>query len=77
MKPDYLRLILGPLGLFIGFVIYGQALSLEQPWQSIVIGGFFVVLGVTAWVYAKGERWIQVLGVILMLYGLARAIFLQ
>ena len=77
MKLDMLRPLLGTVGLAVGFGLYSLAGRLNEPWQSLCIGAMFVLLGVAAWVYAAGERWIQVLGVILMVYGLLRAFVLR
>ena len=52
--------------------MYAVAGSLPQPWQSLSIGAMFVLLGLSAYRYAKGERWIQVLGGVLLLYGALR-----
>ena len=77
MKPDPLRPLLGGLGLLIGFALYGAAGKLAEPAQSLVIGAMFALLGVTAFLYARGERWIQVLGALLFGYGLLRAFVLH
>ncbi|MHA0042550.1 hypothetical protein [Deinococcus sp. PEB2-63] len=77
MRPDLLRPLLGTLGLLIGFTLYALAGKLAEPWQSAAIGGMFVLLGVSAWVYARGERWIQGLGLLLLIYGLLRATVLR
>lgn len=76
MKPDLLRPLLGILGLAIGFGVYPLAESAPEPWPDVLIGGMFVALGLSAWFYARGERWIQGLGALLMLYGVARMLFL-
>ncbi len=77
MKPDPLRPFLGMIGIAIGFGLYAIVLKLQQPWQSLMIGSLFFALGVSTWVYAKGERWIQVLGAVLIGFGLVRAFFLH
>jgi len=77
MRPDLLRPLLGTLGLLIGFTLYALAGKLAEPWQSVAIGGMFALLGVSAWVYARGERWIQGLGLLLLIYGLLRATVLR
>ncbi|GAA0507953.1 hypothetical protein [Deinococcus depolymerans] len=77
MKPDLLRPLLGSIGLGIGFALYALAGRLAEPWQSAAIGGMFALLGASAWVYARGERWIQVLGSVLIIYGLLRALVLR
>ncbi len=77
MRPDLLRPLLGTLGLLIGFTLYGLAGKLAEPWQSVAIGGMFALLGLSAWVYARGERWIQGLGLLLLIYGLLRATVLR
>lgn len=74
MKPDLLRQALSMLGLAIGFAVYHQAGKLGEPAASHLIGAMFLLLGALAVWYAQGERWIQVLGVVLLLYGLLRAI---
>ncbi len=77
MRPDLLRPLLGTLGLLIGFTLYALAGKLAEPWQSVAIGGMFALLGISAWVYARGERWIQGLGLLLLIYGLLRATVLR
>jgi hypothetical protein len=77
MRPDLLRPLLGTLGLLIGFTLYALAGKLAEPWQSAAIGGMFALLGLSAWVYARGERWIQGLGLLLLIYGLLRATVLR
>lgn len=77
MKPDLWRPLLGMLGLAIGFGVYPLIGGLPEPWPHLLVGLLFVALGVSAWVYAQGERWIQVLGLLLGLYGVARMLFLR
>lgn len=77
MKPDLLRPLLGSIGLLIGFALYALAGRLAEPWQSAAIGGMFALLGVSAWVYARGERWIQGLALLLIIYGLLRTFVLR
>lgn len=77
MRPDLLRPLLGTLGVVISFGLYAALGRLPQPWPHLLIGLAFVVLGISAWVYARGERWIQVLGAVLALYGLLRATVLH
>ena len=71
------RQALSLLGLIIGFALYALAGRLPAPWDSVLIGLFFVALGVGAFLYARGERWIQALGLVLALFGLARALLLR
>lgn len=61
------------IGLSIGFLVYSLAGRLDEPWNTLLISSLFVALGVIAWVYAAGERWIQVLGIILAAWGIIRA----
>lgn len=77
MRPDLLRPLLGTIGLAVGFGLYSLAGRLAEPWQSLCIGAMFILLGAAAWFYAGDERWIKVLGVILMAYGLLRAFLLR
>lgn len=77
MKPDLSRLLLGPAGLMIGFLLYGWAMKQPEPQQNWAIGGMFALLGITTFFYARGERWIQVLGAVLFVYGLLRAVILK
>ena len=77
MKPDLLRPLLGSIGLVIGFTLYALAGRLAEPWQSAAIGGMFALLGISAWVYARGERWIQGLALLLIIYGLLRTFVLR
>ncbi len=69
---NLLRPVLGMLGLAVGFGLYAAANRYGDPVASMLIGLMFVVLGALAFWYAKGERWIQVLGAVLALYGLLR-----
>jgi|GEM_PF-3399410 len=71
------RQVLGTLGLVIGFGLYALAGRLHAPWDSVLIGVIFMTLGVSAFRYAQGERWIQALGLLLGAYGLVRAAFLH
>jgi hypothetical protein len=64
------------IGLIVGFGLYALAGRLQSPWNSVLIGAVFVLLGVSALVYAKTERWIQALGLVLIVYGLVRAFIL-
>ncbi|ACO47382.1 hypothetical protein DEDE109153_14760 [Deinococcus deserti] len=77
MKPELWRPLLGTLGLMIGFGLYGLIGKLAEPWQSVCIGALFVILGAVAYWYAQGERWIQVLGLLLAVYGVLRAFLLR
>lgn len=70
------RQLLGTVGLIVGFLLYGLAGQLAPPWDAWLIGAMFVVLGLSALRYGRGERWIQGLGVALLVYGLARAFLL-
>ncbi|CAM3568947.1 hypothetical protein [Deinococcus frigens] len=72
LNPELLRPLLGTLGLMIGFGLYAVAGDLPQPWHNLSIGAMFVLLGVSAYLYARGERWIQVLGGVLTVYGVLR-----
>lgn len=72
MKPDLLRPLLGLAGLALGFGGYALATQAPEPWPRLLIGAAFVGLGAAAWVYARGERWIQGLGALLLVYGLLR-----
>ncbi|CAM3939667.1 hypothetical protein [Deinococcus marmoris] len=72
LNPDLLRPLLGTIGLMIGFGVYAVAGDLPQPWQRLSIGFMFVLLGISAVIYGRGERWIQVLGGVLLLYGVLR-----
>ncbi|GAA4016971.1 hypothetical protein GCM10022631_31930 [Deinococcus rubellus] len=60
------------LGLAVGFGLYAAANRYGDPVASLLIGLMFIVLGALAIWYAKGERWIQVLGAVLAVYGLLR-----
>ncbi len=70
------RQLLGPVGLIVGFLLYGLAGRLAPPLDAWLIGAMFVALGLSALRYGRGERWIQGLGVALLVYGLARAFLL-
>lgn len=67
------RPLISIIGLAIGFLLYSLAGRLGNPWEKLLIGGLFVALGVAAWRYAAGERWIQVLGALLVAWGIVRA----
>ncbi|WP_407540938.1 hypothetical protein Q0M94_06000 [Deinococcus radiomollis] len=71
------RQAMSMFGLIIGFGLYALSGRLQAPWNSVIIGTVFAALGVSAFLYAKGERWIQVLGLILVAYGVLRAFFLH
>ena len=66
------RQLVGILGLLIGLGLYQFALRFPPPWSSVVIGLYFAALGGAAISYAKGERWLQVLGIVLIVFGVAR-----
>lgn len=70
--PALSRQVLGMLGLVIGFVVYQGAQRLPAPWNAVLVGLCFVALGALALWYARGERWIQVLGLLLAAYGVVR-----
>lgn len=77
MKPDLIRPLISMAGLAIGFGLYALAGKLSEPWQNIAVGGMFMLLGISAWIYAAGERWIQVLAALLLIWGVLRAFFLH
>ena len=77
LNPDLLRPLLGTIGLMIGFGVYAVAGDLPQPWQRLSIGAMFALLGISAVIYAKGERWIQVLAAVLILWGVLRAFLIH
>ena len=69
----YGRQVLGIIGLLLGVSLYQMTLRLPDPWESVAIGLYFVILGALAFWYAQGERWIQVLGMLLIAFGIIRA----
>lgn len=71
------RQALSLIGLVLGFGLYALAGRLQAPWNSVLVGGMFAALGVGAFLYARGERWIQALGLVLVVYGLLRAFVLH
>lgn len=77
VKLDLSRMLLGPVGLAIGFALYAGADRVHEPWRSVLVGAVFALLGVAALLYARGERWIQGLGAVLFVYGLLRATVLH
>ncbi|WP_309573034.1 hypothetical protein [Deinococcus sp.] len=77
MKLDLSRMILGPVGLAIGFALYAGANRVQEPWRSVLVGAMFALLGIAALLYARGERWIRGLGGVLIVYGLLRATILH
>ena len=77
LKLDLARMVLGPVGLAIGFALYAGADRLQEPWRSVLVGAMFALLGGAALLYARGERWIQGLGAVLLVYGLLRATVLR
>ena len=70
------RQVLSWLGLAAGFALYQLALRLPEPWESLLIALYFAALGALALWYARGERWIQLLGGVLLLFGVIR-VFLR
>lgn len=66
------RQVLSVVGLVAGFGLYQVALRLPDPWESLLIALYIVALGALALWYAQGERWIQILGGVLIAYGLIR-----
>ncbi|TSA81387.1 hypothetical protein FNU79_15385 [Deinococcus detaillensis] len=74
---NLLRPVMGMLGLAVGFGLYAAAGRYGDPVASILIGLMFVALGGLAIWYAKGERWIQVLGAVLAVYGVLRMTLLH
>ena len=77
MKPDVWRWVLGALGLTIGFTVYPLLGRLPQPWPDLLAGAIFMALGAATWRYAQGDRFIQGVAGLLLLYGLARLLFLR
>ncbi|GGR02651.1 hypothetical protein [Deinococcus ruber] len=71
------RQVLGMVGLMIGFGLYALAGRLAAPWNSVLVGAVFAALGISTVVYGRGERWIQALGGVLLLYGLVRIFVLH
>ncbi|ULH14714.1 hypothetical protein MF271_11965 [Deinococcus sp. KNUC1210] len=71
------RQVLGMVGLMIGFGLYALAGRLDAPWNSVLVGAVFAALGISTVVYGRGERWIQALGAVLLLYGLVRIFVLH
>ncbi len=71
------RQAMSMIGLIIGFGLYALAGRLQAPWNSVLVGGMFAALGVSTFLYARGERWIQALGLVLAVYGLLRALVLH
>ena len=71
------RQALGAFGLIIGFALYALAGRRPVPWDSVLVGAMFAALGVSTFVYARGERWIQALGAAFVVYGLVRAFLLR
>ena len=77
MNPHVLRQLLSLAGLGIGFGLYALSTRLPGIWQHVAVGAMFVLLGAAAWVWAAGERWIQVLAVILIVWGVLRALLIR
>ncbi|GAA5514329.1 hypothetical protein Dcar01_03084 [Deinococcus carri] len=77
MKPDLPRPLISILGLALGFGLYALAGRAPEPWPGVLIGGMFVALGIVAWFHGRGQRWIQGLGVLLLLYGVVRMLLLH
>ncbi|WP_135228498.1 hypothetical protein [Deinococcus fonticola] len=75
MKP-WPRPVISIIGMGIGFLLYALAGRLGDPWDTLIISLIFVALGVAAWFYATGERWIQVLGALLAAWGVIRALLI-
>lgn len=77
MNPHLQRQLISLAGLAIGVGLYFLSTKLPGIWQHVAVGGLFVALGVAAWVYAAGERWIQVLAAVLILWGVLRAFLIH
>ncbi|GAA5501454.1 hypothetical protein Dxin01_01186 [Deinococcus xinjiangensis] len=77
MNPHLQRQLISLAGLAIGVGLYFLSSKLPGIWQHVAVGGLFVALGVAAWVYAAGERWIQVLAAVLILWGVLRAFLIH
>lgn len=73
MNPQVQRQLLSMAGLLIGFGLYALASRLGEPWQTLSVAALIALLGLAAWLYAAGERWIQVLAGVLWAYALFRA----
>lgn len=69
-------IVLSILGLLLGAGIYSAAQRLPVPWNSVAVGAMFMSLGVAAFLYGRGDRVIQGVGVVLFVFGLVR-IFLR
>lgn len=67
------RQFVGIVGLLLGFGLYQFALRFPEPWSNVVIGVYFAALGIGALVYARGDRVVQVVGGLLLLFGVVRA----
>lgn len=74
---NFSRPVLGFIGLAVGFALYAAAGRFAEPVSSLLIGLMFLVLGGLAVWYAGGERWIQGLGAVLIVYGLLRMTVLR
>lgn len=70
---DVMRPLVSIIGLLLGVGLYQFALRFPEPWSDVVIGLYFAALGVATFVYGRDQRWIQVLGVLLMVFGAVRA----
>ena len=77
MNPHVQRQLISLAGLGIGVLLYGVSSRLPGVWQHVAVGAMFVLLGAAAWVWAAGERWIQVLAVILCVWGVLRALLIR
>lgn len=71
------RPLAGALGLALGFSLYALAGRFPAPWNERAVGAMFVLLGVSALLYARGERWIMLLGALLIGWGLLRTLFFR
>ncbi|MBB6098901.1 hypothetical protein HNR42_002336 [Deinobacterium chartae] len=69
---NFTRPLLGLAGLLIGGLIFTAVLSAPEAWQAPIMSAIFGTLAVATWFYARGERWIQVLALIIGLYAVIR-----
>lgn len=85
MNINFTRLVLGPLGLILGLLIYTQLHKLPEPWPTLLLSAIFAALGgyilllARPFVNEEGEqprdKFLTGLGIILVIFAVLRVFF--